>query len=528
MSLKKSFFEVFHRTFPWLKDLKVEDFPLLSTFFGDRRFNVIEFLKVIEDEIGIAFYEGEEITIDKSLIPLIPKEIALSYGIVPLRKEKDKVVIAVPFNTSSKILRAIEELIDSKVKPVYLPIKPIKEAIAKGYGEVEIMDKILTVLDERRGVIPPKISSLKESTPSEDWLRAIIAEAIKRKGRRIDFIKDEEGVEVWINGENGIERIASLQEAIYNLITKKIAFYANINYHDFSSPFSRRIKLLMKNRYLYLNIVNFPCVNSSILSFEIWDPTLISSEFAEAIKPLRESIRVFEELIKEGKGVIFFLSGESSLEKEFLYEFLFFLRREFKLKKIVSLEKEILSFIPFLHQFQYEPNFLLKNLNKVMEIKPEITFVEVEDKKDLKPVLVSASRAFLIVKPPFERLDELQSFIREERLLSAIKAGVINGILIAKVFKKVCPNCSEDIEAPDELKDIGLQGKLKINKGCYMCSGELSPFIFILDFIPANKDTPEHILLFKSKIADFAMDRVKKGQVEMESFIDFILKTQEF
>lgn len=528
MSTKKGFLEVFYRVFPWLKDLNEEDFPILSTLFGEKRFNVSQFLKIVEDEIGLGFYEGGEIPVDKSLIHLIPKEIASSYGIIPLRKDKDKVVVGVPFNTSSKILRAIEELIDSKIKPVYLPIKPIKEAIAKNYGEVETMDKILTVLDERRGVVPIKIDSLTASSSPEDWLRSLIAEGVKKRSRRIDFIKHEEGVEAWINGEKGAERIASISESIYDLILKKIAFYFNIHFREFSSPLSRRTKVLMRSKFFYLNIINFPCVNSSILSLEIWDPSLISNEFAEAIKPVKTLLQVIENLIKERKGVIFFLSGESSLEKSFLYELLFFLRKEYKLKKIVSLEKEILSFIPFLNQFSYEPNFLLKTLNKAIETQPEVIFLEIDDKKDLKSVLVYGSRTFLLVKPPFERLDELQVFLRESKLIPAIKAGVINGILISRVFKKICPNCSEKIKVPEELKDIGLQGDLKVNKGCYICSGEFSPFTFILDFIPASKESPEHILLVKSKIADFALKEVNRGNVEMESFIDFILKTQDF
>ncbi len=528
MSIKKGFLEVFCKVFPWLKDINEEDFPILSTLFSEKRFNVLQFLKIIEDEIGLGFYEGGEIPVDKSMIPLIPREIASSYGIIPLRKDKDKVVVGVPFNTSSKILRAIEELIDSRIKPVYLPIKPIKEAIAKNYGEVETMDKVLTVLDERRGVIPVKIDSLTASSSAEDWLRSLIAEAVKKRSRRIDFIKSEEGIEVWINGEKGIERIASIPDSTYDLILKKVAFYFNIQFRDFSSPLSRRTKVLMKNKYLYLNMVNFPSVNSSILSLEIWDPSLISNEFAEAIKPVKDSFQVIEKLIKERKGVIFFLSGESSLEKSFIYEFLFFLRKEYKLKKIVSLEKEILSFVPFLHQFYYEPNLFLKTLNKAMEAQPEVLFLEIDDKKDLKSVLMYGSRTFLLVKPPFERLDELQIFLRESKLIPAIKAGVINGILISRVFKKICPNCNEEIEVPDELKDIGLEGEIKINRGCYICSGEFSPFTFILDFIPASKESPEHILLVKSKIADFALEKVKRGTVEMESFIDFILKTQDF
>lgn len=527
MSTKKIFLEAFSKAFPWLRDIKIEEFPLLSTLFSDKRFNITEFLRVVEDEIGLGFYEGGEIKIDKSLISLIPKEIATNYGVIPIKKEKEKILVGVPFNTSSKILRAIEELIDSKIKPVYLPIKPIKEAIAKNYGELELMDKILTVIDERRGVIPQKLSSLTTSSPSEDWLRSIIAEAVKRRARRLDFIKNGEKIEVWINGEKGIERIASLHESIYDLIVKKVAFYANMHFIDFLSPFSKRIKVLMKNKYLYLNIINFPCINSSILSLEIWDPSLISTEFTDTIKTVKESLKVIEELIKERKGVIFSLSGESSLEKGLIYELLLFLKREYKLKKVVTIEKEIHSFVPSLHQFQYQQNFL-KTVNIAVESKPEITFVETDDKKELKSLLVYSAKTFLIVKPPFERLDELQSFLREAKLISAIKAGVINGILISRTFKKVCPNCNEEIEVPEELKDIGLHGRLKINKGCYICSGEFSPFTIILDFIPAIKDSPEHILLARSKIADLALKRVQGGEIEMESFIDFILRNQEF
>lgn len=527
MNSKKIFFEAFSKVFPWLKDLRIEEFPLLSTLFSEKRFNIREFLRVIEEDIGLGFYEGGELQVDRSLTSLIPKEIATNYGIIPIKREKDKVVVGVPFNTSSKILRAIEEIVDSKIKPVYLPIKPIKEAIAKNYEEMELMDKILTVLDERRGVVPQKLSFLTASSSPEDWLRSIIAEAVKRRGKRLDFIRNGEEIEVWINGENGIERIASFQESIYDLIVKKLAFYANMSFRDFSMPFSKRVKVLMKNKYLYLNIVNFPCVNSSILSFEIWDPLLISTEFTEAIKTAKESLRVIEELIKERKGAIFILSGESSLEKALIYELLFFLRREYKLKKVVSIEKEIYSLVPFLHQFQYSQN-LFKTFNKALETQPEIIFVEIDDKKELKSLLVYSARAFLMIKPPFERLDELQSFLREAKLIPAIKAGVINGILISRIFKKICPNCSEEIEVPEELKDMGLHGKLKINKGCYLCSGELSPFTIILDFIPAIKDTPEHIILARSKIADHALKMVQEGKVEMESFIDFILKNQEF
>ncbi len=530
MSLKKGFFQLLCRVFPWLKDIKLEeDFPVLSTLFLDKRFKIQDFLKIIEEDIGLSFYEGEELFLDKSLIYLIPKDIASSYGIIPLRREKDKIVVGVPLNTTSKILRAVEELIGSKIKPVYLPVKPIKDAISKYYEETEIMETILTVSDERRGIIPIKLEALTTSSSSEDWLRAIIAEAVKKRARNIDFISVEEEAEVWINGEKGIEKIASIQESIYELILKKIAFYSNLHYRELSTPFSKRIKVLIKSKIFYLNIVNFPFVNSSILSLEIWDPSFLSKGFLETAESFEREFSSLEELIRNKKGVVFLILGESPLEKLFLYELLLFLRREFKLRKVISIEREIFSYVPFIHQYYYESDFLplVKILNKALEVQPEIAFVEVNNKKDLNSVLVYSSRAFLIVKPPFEKLLELQNFLKEANLLSAVKAGVIKGVFIVRAFKSVCPNCNEKVEITDEFKGVGLEGGFKINKGCYLCSGEMRSSVFLVDFIPANKEDPEQILKAKSQLSRIALEKVKSEIIEMESFIDYFLKNQE-
>ncbi|MGQ9618462.1 MAG: hypothetical protein ACUVUG_05815 [Candidatus Aminicenantia bacterium] len=531
MSLKKGFSQLFSKFFPWLKDLKIEEeFPILSTLLLDRRFKIPELLKIIEEDIGLGLYEGGELSIDGSLIPLIPKDIALSYGIIPLRKEGEKIVIGVSFNTSAKILRAIEELIEKKVKPVYLPTKPIKEAIEKHYEDIDIMDKILTISDDRRGIIPIKINGLKVDSSSEDRLRSIIAEAIKKRARKIDFISTEEGFEVWIYGEKGREKIATLQESIFDLILKKIAFYANLHYKEILQPFSKRVKMLIENKIFYLNITNFPGINSSILTLEIWNPTTFSMEISETIKSIREALSVIEGLIKNRKGALLLISEERPLYKSFIYELLFLLRREYRLKKIISVEREILSYVPYINQHYYEPPFspLLKILNKALEIQPDIAFVELEENRDLKSVLVQSSRAFLIIKLPFTRLEELQDFIREAKLLSAIKAGVINGVFIAKFFKRVCPNCNEEIEIPEELRGTGLEGKAKMNKGCYLCTGEMSPSVFIADFIPLSKETPDQILFARSRVSSLALEKLKAGVIELESFIDYLLKNQEY
>jgi type IV pilus assembly protein PilB len=146
-------------------------------------------------------------------IDLIPARLAFFYGMMPARVDDGVLSLALADADLPHLVAAVGELTGLRVDPVVCPPGLIAESLARFYpAEVEPGvihraggDHVFVVSDRRRGLRPMLPEVLRPDAPPADWLRALVAEAIRRGARSLRMQRTRAALQATYRGSRGEE-----------------------------------------------------------------------------------------------------------------------------------------------------------------------------------------------------------------------------------------------------------------------------------------------------------------------------------
>ena len=150
-----------------------------------------------------------------SVAPLVPARLAHHYGMMPVREAGGTLEVALGCADQRGLLPAIEALTRHRVEPIICPPSFVAEAIARHYpSEVEpgvvfpvAGEAELIVSDARRGLVPSDHEALSPAAPPAEWLRALVAAALRRGARLLSLEPGRTDDRMRLESEAGEEAI---------------------------------------------------------------------------------------------------------------------------------------------------------------------------------------------------------------------------------------------------------------------------------------------------------------------------------
>src|SRR5262245_34971509 len=158
----------------------------------------------LQEHFGIIAPDLLQTLREGPMTQMIPARLAHFYQMVPLRKEGDRLLLALAYVDNPSLIPAVEELTGLKVEPVICPPGLIQESLARFFNAEDepgvirgvAEDSLLILSDPALELYPSAPEDLKESASPVLWLRALIAEAIRRRSREVLVEPLEDGLRV--------------------------------------------------------------------------------------------------------------------------------------------------------------------------------------------------------------------------------------------------------------------------------------------------------------------------------------------
>jgi type IV pilus assembly protein PilB len=442
--------------------------------------------------INLKFYE-----VDASVIKLIPQDTAVRYQIVPLSRVGSTLTIAMTDPTNVFAMDDIKFMTGFNVEPVVASETAIAEAISKFYGEVESGDELDKVMKDlsAEDAADLELATEEQETNLADLERAadeapiiklvnlIMTDAVKRGASDIHVEPYEKEVRVRLRIDGILQPVMNPPMKLRDAILSRIKIMAKLDISEKRLPQDGRIMIKYKKdgkiKDLDFRVSTIPTLYGEKIVMRLLDKENLRLDMTK-LGFERESLTKYEKAILRPYGMVLVTGPTGSGKTNTLYSSIARLNTaetnimtaedpvEFQLAGVnqVQMKDQIgLNFAAALRAFlRQDPNIIL-----VGEIR-DFETAEIAVKAALTGHLVLST---LHTNDAPSTISRLMNMGIEPFLV----ATSVNLICAQRLVRKICQNCKEILEVPEQaMVDAGYSpeeiasAKIYVGKGCGTCN----------------------------------------------------------
>ncbi len=442
--------------------------------------------------INLKYYE-----VDATVIKLIPQDTAVRYQIVPLSRVGSTLTIAMTDPTNVFAMDDIKFMTGFNVEPVVASETAIAEAITKFYGEVESGEELDKVMKDLSGddaadlelaseVQETNLADLEkaaEEAPIIKLVNLIMTDAVKRGASDIHIEPYEKEVRVRLRIDGILQAVMNPPMKLRDAITSRIKIMAKLDISEKRLPQDGRIMIKYRKdgkiKDLDFRVSTIPTLFGEKIVMRLLDKENLRLDMTK-LGFEQESLTKFERAILRPYGMVLVTGPTGSGKTNTLYSSIARLNTaetnimtaedpvEFQLAGInqVQMKDQIgLNFAAALRAFlRQDPNIIL-----VGEIR-DFETAEIAVKAALTGHLVLST---LHTNDAPSTISRLMNMGIEPFLV----ATSVNLICAQRLVRKICTNCKEPLEVPEQaMLDAGYgqeeiaTAKISVGKGCGTCN----------------------------------------------------------
>jgi type IV pilus assembly protein PilB len=433
-----------------------------------------QLIEVLEFQLGIPHVSLYRYPFDDSLFSLIPKETARRNLIVPLKKDGNRLFVAMADPMDFFVIDDLRLSTGFQIDTAIATKDDILRTINKYYNIDEGFEELFgeAQVEKRQDE-----DVTEQDSPVVRLVNQIFTNAVIQRASDIHIDPQETKVVIRnrVDGILKVERI--LPRHMQSVLTARIKIMANMNITEHRVPQDGRIKLNLDLHPIDMRVSTLPTIYGEKLVLRLLD---MGSTLNDINKLGFNSLNFkrFTDLITRPTGIVLITGPTGSGKSSTLYAALNRLNSEEV--NIITIEDPVEYQLEGINQIQVNHNVgmtFAAGLRSILRQDPNIIMVgEIRDTETVE-VAVRASLTGHLVLSTLHTNDSLGTITRlldmgvEPFLLAASLSGVVSQRLV----RRVCRDCMEVQEPSKREKELFARRGLQIDhitrgKGCASCN----------------------------------------------------------
>jgi type IV pilus assembly protein PilB len=519
---------------------------------GRLGFNLVRLGYISSDKLT-AFFQNffgvgvvnEPISERQKASDAIPRHLALYYKIAPIRIGGNVLTVAIAAIEHPNLMQALEDITGYKIDPLIFPEAEIRSLLDTSYQipsdrGVELLsfsDNVFAVVDSVRKIKPLAPVQLKNERDVGEWLRSMIAEAIREKSREILIKPEADGARIAYRKDAFVASDLVLVSDMHDHLTFLLFRLARLNPLQQQKPQHGRFLVKVNDRKILMVVSAYPTIYGIRFMLEMFDEKLLRHSFEDMMRPYPDLKLLLEDFVMRArKGMIVITGPEGSGRTSLLYSFLSRCKEEFR--QIITLENSVRYPISGISQTQVSEKDMEMALDTVMKQRPDL--VAVHSIRTVRAAelsfLLTARLPLVVVMNSYDSYMALEWLCRHN-LKSAIKAGLVHAVISPRLIPRICPNCAVPFRlSTEQTQELGVPpgSQLRMNQGCDFCrnpDNHLSDVI--MEFVRPDSDIAAwfeedfHASSLRQKarkagrktLFDIALQSAFRGGLDMQSVL---------
>ncbi|MGD6853802.1 GspE/PulE family protein [Bacillus infantis] len=452
------------------KDQRIGDALLQRGYITEQ-----QLIEVLEFQLGIPHVSLYRYPFDVKLFSMVPKDLAKRNLIIPLKKEGEKLFVAMADPMDFYTIDDLRLSTGFHVEAAIATKDDILRAINKYYDMDEGFEELLDASPGTRELQDDKIAD--EDSPIVRLVNQILGNAASMKASDVHIDPQETKVAVRyrIDGVLRTERV--LPKHMQSVLTARIKIMANLDITEHRVPQDGRIKINLDFHPIDLRISTLPTVYGEKIVMRLLD---LGSSLNDMNKLGFNKLNLnrFTSMINKPTGIVLLTGPTGSGKSSTLYAALNQLNSEEV--NIITVEDPVEYQLEGINQIQVNSNVgmtFAKGLRAILRQDPNIIMVgEIRDKETVE-VAIRASLTGHLVLSTLHTNDSLGSITRllDMGVEPFLVASSLSGIVAQRLVRRVCRDC-EEIQAPTkrEIEIFARRGMkvetIKRGRGCSSCN----------------------------------------------------------
>ncbi len=508
------------------KEEKLGDFLIKENVITEQ-----QLIEVLEFQLGIPHIHLNQFSISPDLLQLVPAELAKRTNIIPIRREKNKLFIAMADPMDYFAIEEVRMATGCQIETSIAAKDDLYRTLTKYYDLQESMDAAL--LDIGVTVNESQEEIEREDSPIVRLVNQIIANGVAQRASDIHFDPQETDLRVRYRVDGVLRTERSLPKHMQNIVLARIKIMGNLNITENRIPQDGRIKTNVNFKPVDIRLSTLPTVYGEKVVMRILDLSSVANSI-DKLGFTEQNEVLFQKMIANPNGILLITGPTGSGKSSTLYAALNNLNEDGV--NIITVEDPVEYQLDGINQIQVKEEVGLTfatGLRSILRQDPDIVMIgEIRDLETAQIAVRASLTGHLVLSTlhtnsAVESISRLQDMGIEPFLLSSSLVG----IMAQRLVRRVCRDCGEVYAfTKHELEimhDNGIEGVThgRRGRGCPSCNhtgyrGRMA----IHEILPIDRNIKDMIL---SRSSDNVIRDYMKQEGYYTLLVDGLLKVVE-
>jgi len=508
------------------KEEKLGDFLIKENILTEQ-----QLIEVLEFQLGIPHIHLNQYSISPDLLQLVPAELAKRTNIIPIRREKNKLFIAMADPMDYFAIEEVRMATGCQIETSIAAKDDLYRTLTKYYDLQESMEAAL--LDIGATVAETQEEIEREDSPIVRLVNQIIANGVAQRASDIHFDPQETDLRVRYRVDGVLRTERSLPKHMQNIVLARIKIMGNLNITENRIPQDGRIKTNVNFKPEDIRLATLPTVYGEKVVMRILDLSSVANSIDKLGFTEKNEV-LFRNMIANPNGILLITGPTGSGKSSTLYAALSNLNEEDV--NIITVEDPVEYQLDGINQIQVKEEVGLTfaaGLRSILRQDPDIVMIgEIRDFETAQIAVRASLTGHLVLSTlhtnsAVESISRLQDMGIEPFLLSSSLVG----IMAQRLVRRICRDCGENYTFTNReleiMRSSGIEGVThgRRGRGCPSCNqtgyrGRMA----IHEILPIDRNIKEMILNRSSEsvIRDYMK---QKGYYTL--LVDGLLKVAE-
>lgn len=344
-------------------DEKLGDFLIRENFLTEQ-----QLIEVLEFQLGVPHINLSQYRIDPEVLQLVPAELAKRAQIMPIRKDKNKLFIAMADPMDYFAIEEVRMATGCQIETGIAAKDDLYRTIAKYYDLQESMDAVMADVNVAS---PDKVEQqiTDDDSPIVRLVNQLISNAVLQRASDIHFDPQETEFRVRYRIDGVLRTERSLPKYMQNMITARIKIMGNLNITENRVPQDGRIKTTINFRPVDIRLSTLPTIYGEKIVMRILD----LGNAATSINKLgfsKDNEQLFRNMISRPNGIVLITGPTGSGKSTTLYAALSELNQEGV--NIITVEDPVEYRLEGINQISYPVSPII---DETVRLQPEHSYL---------------------------------------------------------------------------------------------------------------------------------------------------------
>jgi len=415
--------------------------------------------EVLAEQLGLETVDLEREKIERSAVELLAAPDARRLGALPLRREGERVVVAVADPVIPDLTKDLIGLVKAPVRIVVAANTAVFDAIGRSYSDVgEIGDAVRDFAERfaerRRAVDTGGTVAVDENAPVVRVVNLIFERAVRDRASDVHIEPQENRVRVRVRTDGALHEVMSLPASMGVPLVSRIKVMAEMNIVERRRPQDGQLEVSVEGRELDVRVSTTATVWGEKCVMRLLERNRAFLDLAE-LGMVDETLAVYSGLIRSPFGMIICAGPTGSGKTTTLYATLAAVDSDER--NVVTIEDPVEYLFAGINQIQINEAAgitFANGLRSILRQDPDAILVgEIRDVETAR-IAVQAALTGHLVMSSLHATDAASALHRfmDMGIEPFLIASSLLAVVGQRLLRKVCSRCTEPYTpSPDEL-----------------------------------------------------------------------------